>query len=47
MRKKPEPRPEVAQIRKVYDIVLCVILVTMFILGPIYLFFAIYPQQLF
>lgn len=47
VRKKP-PRPDVVRIRKVYDIVLCGIIAVLFILGPIYLFVAVYyPQWLF
>ena len=45
---KSESRPDVVRIRKVYDIVLCTVLAIMFVLGPVYLYFAVYyPQWLF
>ena len=46
--KKLEKLPEVVRIRKIYDIMLWGIIVVVFILGPIYLVFAVYyPQWLF
>lgn len=48
IQEKPERRPDVVRIRKVYDLMICAILALMFIVGPIYLMIALYrPKWLF
>lgn len=46
--KTSENRSDIARIRKAYNTILYAILAIMFVLGPIYLFVAVYyPQWLF